>query len=158
MFLKNDPVQSDRTIAKKTGADHKTVGVVRTKLESTGEIPQLDKRAGADGRVRKAEPEKPVKKNSSTGEIPQLEEYVSARHKKNPEPEILATAGRRPADIAMELLSNYQTKLKGRQVELTKRFTVSRMEAVFEFSKALHKAKLISDKELAKLEKLIPKE
>lgn len=73
MFLKNDPVQSDRTIAKKTGADHKTVGVVRSKLESTGEIPQLEKRAGADGKIRKAEPVKPAKaEKKSTGEIPQL--------------------------------------------------------------------------------------
>jgi ParB-like chromosome segregation protein Spo0J len=61
MFLKNDPVQSDRTIAKKTGADHKTVGTVRSKLEATGEIPQLEKRAGADGKIRKAEPERPAK-------------------------------------------------------------------------------------------------
>ncbi len=67
MFLKNDPVQSDRIIAKKTGADHKTVGVVRSKLESTGEIPRLEKRAGADGRVRKAEPERPVKRQASEG-------------------------------------------------------------------------------------------
>lgn len=81
MFLINDPVQSDRTIAKKTGADHKTVGVVRTKLESTGEIPQLEKRAGADGRVRKVEPEKSAKKKSSTGEIPQLK--ISSKNNSN---------------------------------------------------------------------------
>ncbi|HRX49586.1 MAG TPA: ParB N-terminal domain-containing protein [Spirochaetota bacterium] len=73
MFLRNDPVQSDRTIAKKTGADHKTVGTVRSKLEATGEIPQLEKRAGADGRIRKANPVKPDKsKKEATGEIPQL--------------------------------------------------------------------------------------
>ncbi len=53
-FLKSDPVQSDRIIAKKSGSDHKTVGTVRTKLESTGEIPQLKKRKGADGKERKS--------------------------------------------------------------------------------------------------------
>jgi len=78
MFLKNDPVQSDRTIAKKTGADHKTVGTVRSKLESTGEIPQLVKRAGADGKIRKAEPERPGKKKPSTGEIPQFKDELKA--------------------------------------------------------------------------------
>lgn len=156
MFLKNDPVQSDRIIAKKSGADHKTVGVVRSRLESTGEIPQLDKRAGADGKVRKADPIKPVKK--STGEIPQLEEYVSPRRKNNPEPEILATAGRRPASIAIELLTKYQTRMKSYKVELQKQFAVSGMQAVFEFSKAMHKAKLITDKELAQIEKMIPTE
>ena len=61
IFLKEDPAESDRTIAKKTGADHKTVAQVRTKLSTTGEIPQLLKRKGADGKVRKAEPEKKVK-------------------------------------------------------------------------------------------------
>ena len=71
MFLKNDPVQSNRIIAKKTGSDHKTVSKARKTLESTGEIPQLKKTKGADGKVRKADPApKPSKK--STGEIPQF--------------------------------------------------------------------------------------
>jgi len=56
MFLKTDPVQSNRTVSKKTGVDHKTVGGVRNDMESTGEIPQLDKRKGSDGRVRKSVP------------------------------------------------------------------------------------------------------
>jgi predicted RNA-binding Zn-ribbon protein involved in translation (DUF1610 family) len=35
---------SDREIARHCGVDHKTVGKVRADLETTGEIPQLDKR------------------------------------------------------------------------------------------------------------------
>jgi hypothetical protein len=35
---------SDREIARHCGVDHKTVGKVRAELETTGEIPQLDKR------------------------------------------------------------------------------------------------------------------
>jgi len=74
MFLKNDPVQSNRVISKKTGVDDKTVGKIRQQLEATAEIPQLEKRAGADGRVRKAEPVKPVKpEKKSTAEFPQLD-------------------------------------------------------------------------------------
>lgn len=54
-FLRKDPEQSDRVIAKKTGSDHKTVGSVREKLESGGEIPHVDKRIGKDGKVQKAD-------------------------------------------------------------------------------------------------------
>jgi len=49
-FLKTDPVQSNRDIAKKTGSDHKTVGERRTKLESGGEIPHLKAVKGRDGK------------------------------------------------------------------------------------------------------------
>ena len=35
---------SDREIARHCGVDHKTVGKIRADLETTGEIPQLDKR------------------------------------------------------------------------------------------------------------------
>lgn len=49
-FLKIDPVQSNRDIAKKTGSDHKTVGERRSKLESGGEIPHLKTVRGRDGK------------------------------------------------------------------------------------------------------------
>ncbi len=49
-FLKTDPVQSNRDIAKKTGSDHKTVGERRSKLESGGEIPHLKAVKGRDGK------------------------------------------------------------------------------------------------------------
>lgn len=42
---------SDREIARRCGVDHKTVGAVRAQLQATGEIPQSDQRAGADGRT-----------------------------------------------------------------------------------------------------------
>ena len=54
-YLRKEPEQSDRVIAKKTGSDHKTVGAIREKLESGGEIPHLDKRVGKDGKAQKAE-------------------------------------------------------------------------------------------------------
>jgi hypothetical protein len=47
-----NPAQSDRAIAAEAGVDHKTVAKVRAKMESTGEIPQLKKTTGKDGRVR----------------------------------------------------------------------------------------------------------
>ncbi len=69
MFLRNDPVQSNRIISKKTGTDHKTVGVIRTKLESGGEIPRVKSIKGSDGKsYRKL----PSGQKKSVGEIPQV--------------------------------------------------------------------------------------
>ena len=51
-LLKDNPAQSDRQVAKVAKVDHKTVAAHRAKLEATGEIPQLDKRKGADGKAR----------------------------------------------------------------------------------------------------------
>ena len=51
--LKAKPEQSNRQIAKQVKSDHKTVGQMRDKMESTGEIPQLEKTTGADGKARK---------------------------------------------------------------------------------------------------------
>src|SRR5262249_58475501 len=42
-------------------ADHKTVGAIRKKKEVTGEIPQLKKTTGADGKARKR-PSKPAQR------------------------------------------------------------------------------------------------
>ena len=53
-LLKANPKVSNRIIAKQVKADHKTVGKLRKRLESTGDVPQLDKTTGADGKERKA--------------------------------------------------------------------------------------------------------
>jgi hypothetical protein len=50
--LKLRPEQSDRKIAETVGVHHKTVAEGRTKLESTGEIPQFNKTVGKDGKSR----------------------------------------------------------------------------------------------------------
>jgi ParB-like chromosome segregation protein Spo0J len=47
------PEKSDREIAKICCIDHHTVAKERRDLEATGEIPQLKKRTGADGKTRK---------------------------------------------------------------------------------------------------------
>jgi hypothetical protein len=57
-ILKAKPEASNRKIAKQTKADHKTVATVRGDLESTGEIPQLEKTTGADGKQRKSRAKK----------------------------------------------------------------------------------------------------
>jgi ParB/Sulfiredoxin domain len=50
--LKQEPARSNRRVAAETKSDHKTVGKVRKGLEATGEIPQLKKTQGRDGKAR----------------------------------------------------------------------------------------------------------
>lgn len=52
--LKRHPEKSNREHARQVGVDHKTVNSIRESLESTGEIPQLDRTVGADGKERPA--------------------------------------------------------------------------------------------------------
>lgn len=58
--LKAEPEASNREHARRTGADDKTVQSVRERMESTAEIPQLEKTRGADGRERTTTPDRPV--------------------------------------------------------------------------------------------------
>ncbi|HMM83912.1 ParB N-terminal domain-containing protein [Azohydromonas sp.] len=51
-LLKAKPEASDRAIAAQAKVDHKTVGAVRREAEATGEIPQLGKTTGKDGKTR----------------------------------------------------------------------------------------------------------
>jgi hypothetical protein len=52
--LKAKPEVSNAVIAKQVRANDKTVAKVRHKLESTSEIPKLEKTTGADGKQRKS--------------------------------------------------------------------------------------------------------
>jgi hypothetical protein len=52
--LKAKPEQSNNSVAKQVKADDKTVAKVRRDLESTSEIPKLEKTVGTDGRARPA--------------------------------------------------------------------------------------------------------
>jgi hypothetical protein len=62
-LLKAQPEKSNRQIASAAHVDHKTVATVRVEKQSTGEIPQLKKTVGADGKARKAKstPKPPAK-------------------------------------------------------------------------------------------------
>jgi hypothetical protein len=53
-LLKAAPAKSNRAIAEAVKVDHKTVAAVRTEKVATGEIPQLTKTVGKDGKTRKA--------------------------------------------------------------------------------------------------------
>ena len=58
--LKRTPEQSDRQIAAAIGVNHETVGDVRKQLTATGEIRQLPKTIGRDGRARTTSPARRV--------------------------------------------------------------------------------------------------
>lgn len=58
--LKDAPETSNRQIATALGVNHETVGSVRERLEATGEIRQLERTIGADGKSR------PVERREST--------------------------------------------------------------------------------------------
>lgn len=51
--LKDAPESSNRAIAASLGVDHKTVAGARTRLEVRGEIPQLERSIGRDGKERR---------------------------------------------------------------------------------------------------------
>jgi ParB-like chromosome segregation protein Spo0J len=55
-LLKATPGKSNRQIGDIVKADHKTVGEVRKEGERTGEIPQLKKTTGKDGKTRTTRP------------------------------------------------------------------------------------------------------
>ena len=52
--LLETPERSNRWIAKQLGVHHATVGTVRGQLQSTGQIIQLERTVGADGKIRPA--------------------------------------------------------------------------------------------------------
>lgn len=66
MLLKVDPAKSNRQIGEAAKASHVTVGAVRAELETTGQIDQLEKSVGADGKARKRKP-KPKGKGGDKG-------------------------------------------------------------------------------------------
>lgn len=53
-LLVGEPSRSDRSIAKATGIDHKTVATVRDKAEGRGEIPHVEQRTDSLGRTQPA--------------------------------------------------------------------------------------------------------
>ena len=71
-LLKANPERSDRATAAIAKVDHKTVAAKREALEATGEIPQVEKRTGRDGKARRRSARAAPLPVLSTGEIPQL--------------------------------------------------------------------------------------
>jgi hypothetical protein len=76
--IKAAPEKSDRQIAEEIGADHKTIGAARMKLERRGEIPHVAKRRDTKGR------EQPAKRNTAekpavSAEVEKIRNEAAAR-------------------------------------------------------------------------------
>lgn len=67
-LIKADPSKSNRQIGEVTKTSHVTVGSVRTELETTGQIDQLNSTTGADGKTRKRKSKKPKAPGSGSGD------------------------------------------------------------------------------------------
>jgi hypothetical protein len=65
-LIKAAPEKSNRQIASAANVDHKTVAAVRAEKQSTGEIPQLKKTVGKDGKARTRPKAKPEAKTKTT--------------------------------------------------------------------------------------------
>jgi len=81
-LLKLNPSQSNRQIADQTKTSHTTVGAVREELEATGQIGQLDKTTGADGKARKRKG-KTKGKGGSKGKAITYQEVVDGKTARN---------------------------------------------------------------------------
>jgi site-specific DNA-methyltransferase (adenine-specific) len=73
--LRDTPEWADRRISRELGVDHKTVGTVRTDLSSTGEIPQLEKTVGDDGKSRPAKQGRRKRKALTLNYDPQTDDW-----------------------------------------------------------------------------------
>jgi ParB-like chromosome segregation protein Spo0J len=82
-LLKADPTQSNRLIGEQAKVSHVTVGAVREKLESTGQIDQLDSTKGADGKARKRKGGKPKGKSGSKGKAITYQEVIDGKTARN---------------------------------------------------------------------------
>ncbi len=71
-FIKKDPAQSNRAIAKKAKVDDKTVAKKRKELEAGAEIPHVKKVKGQDGKEYK----KPEKKAVKETNIKRVEKHI----------------------------------------------------------------------------------
>jgi hypothetical protein len=58
-LVKASPEKSDRTLAKEAGTTHPTIAKARRQAEATGKALPVEKRAGADGKVRKQPARRP---------------------------------------------------------------------------------------------------
>jgi len=99
-LLKATPEKSNRQIAETVKVDHKTVASVRAEKVATGEIPQLEKTTGKDGKNR-GQPAKPTRRTRNlVTEIADADDNVAS-----------------PAEIRKSILDSVE-----RQVALARSF------------------------------------
>jgi hypothetical protein len=93
--LKTTPELSNVQIGKQTGRDDKTVAKVRAELESTSEIPRLEKARGKDGKARPVKVKKKsnsIKSNSIIAPSVPIETAINIAPEAKPDKSALLTA------------------------------------------------------------------
>ncbi len=92
------PEKSNRQIAEATKSSHVTVGAKRAKMESTGQVDQLKKTVGADGKSR------PTKKKSRAADRPVINIIDRADEQKGSGKRLLITAPTQPKNEKRKVL------------------------------------------------------
>jgi len=100
-MLKLYPGKSNRQHAESLGVDHKTVKVQRKEMESTGEIPQLEKTVGADGKTRTANPAR--KEMGALGQFAQVDRVTTLGGESHPIAPAPSKPKPQPVPVAPEL-------------------------------------------------------
>jgi ParB-like chromosome segregation protein Spo0J len=106
LLLKANPEKSDRQIGKQIGAHHSTVSTVRKEKEATGEISQLNKTVGADGKAR-TRPTVEMARQAATGrdkaEVTRIERAGAKKKQEKEQHELMAAEIGRFADKLIHL-------------------------------------------------------
>jgi hypothetical protein len=115
-LVKASPEKSNRQIAKTAKVDDKTVGAVRRELESTAEIPQLEKTVGADGKARKQRKQRDPKKERRAREVRKLQ----ARDGLPPAEEIMAADDEKLSEIftATSIIDRLREQLRAAEIKI----------------------------------------
>lgn len=145
--LRESPQLSDRQIAKMLGVDHKSVGSLREKLEATGEIPQLEKTIGADGKERPRQTkyseteENSVKENTDE----EIDESSKRKTKEKPETFSFIVQDEEQAEKAKEVFKKAPDKVKKRiqngELTIDKAYTNLKRQEIKEQKKAVEPPK-----------------
>jgi ParB-like chromosome segregation protein Spo0J len=108
-LLKAQPEKSNRTIAKQAKVDKGTVAKIRKAKEATGEIRQLKKTIGSDGKARPAKKAKPAARAG---------EAKTDRAAAPPPPEPTAPAPAQPATTATADIDPLKEELQAARIKI----------------------------------------
>lgn len=107
-YLKEFTHWSDRRVAAEVGVSNHTVDKKRQELEATGQITQLDKLEGADGKTRPRKMPKPKPKPKPPPPIPEAPHGAEAYKKLNRAVTDICSVNLYDAKAALEHPKNYQ--------------------------------------------------
>jgi hypothetical protein len=111
-LLKATPEISDRQIAETVKVDHKTVAKVRAEKVSTGEIPQLKKTKGKDGKSRPTHKKRATEKAADALIDPAPAPKVGAKRSRILSDDCCLDLVQSWSEVVAQIASGNRTKLK----------------------------------------------